>query len=160
IERFRRAVEVVFDHSERVMRQVIASIPDGRYVACGAADNDGITDEPVPFEVAVEVSGEDIVIDLTNAPEQRPGPINCPLPTWAARACGGVMGFLGGGETARGVFSRPVVVRTSPGTIFAPRPPAPIFMYAWPPIHAIDHVHRALAEVVPERVAAQPGSDV
>src|SRR5262249_53724666 len=52
------------------------------------------------------------------------------------------------------------VVRTSPGTIFDARPPAPIFMYAWPPIHAIDHVHRALAEVVPERVAAQPGSDV
>jgi N-methylhydantoinase B len=33
-------------------------------------------------------------------------------------------------------------------------------MYAWPLISAIDHIHRSLADVMPERIPAQTGCDV
>ena len=47
-----------------------------------------------------------------------------------------------------------------PGTLFHPEPPAPIFLYAWPVIQAIDAVHAALAGAVPDRVPAPSGGDI
>jgi N-methylhydantoinase B len=142
------------------MRRVIREIPDGRYAAAGAADNDGITDDLVPYEIVVEVDGEDVVIDLTNAPEQTAGPINAPLATTVSCVRCAVMAIAGVGEGANEGHFRPIEIRTKPKTIFHALPPAPIFMYAWPLISAIDHIHRSLADVMPERIPAQTGCDV
>jgi N-methylhydantoinase B len=154
------AVDAMFDHSEQIMRRVIREIPDGRYAAAGAADNDGITDDLVPYEIVVEVDGEDVVIDLTNAPEQTAGPINAPLATTVSCVRCAVMAIAGVGEGANEGHFRPIEIRTKPKTIFHALPPAPIFMYAWPLISAIDHIHRSLADVMPERIPAQTGCDV
>jgi N-methylhydantoinase B len=44
--------------------------------------------------------------------------------------------------------------------MFDPRPPAPIFLFGWPALQAIDAIHRALAPVMPEQVAAGSGGDI
>lgn len=160
VERFRQAVEFMFDQSEQVTCSVIESIPDGRYVVEAAADNDGISDDLVPFEVAVEVAGSDIIVDVSNAPPQTEGPINCTPPTIVSCARCAIMALAAGGETANEGHFRPIEVRTRPGTMFHCLPSAPMAMYSWPSIHAIDHIHRALADIAPERVPAEPGSDV
>ena len=54
----------MFDHGEALVRAVFGALPDGRYVEQGAMDNNGIDDELVPFEVAVEVRGGDVVVDF------------------------------------------------------------------------------------------------
>lgn len=155
----------MFDHSEEVTRGVIESIPDGRYAVEAAAHNDGISDELVPFEIVPfeivgEVADSDIIVDVSNAPPQTEGPINCTPPTIVSRTRCAIMALAAGGETANEGHFRPIEVRTRPGTLLHCLPPAPMAMYSWPSIHAIDHIHRALAGVVPERVPAQPGSDV
>src|SRR5262249_25716669 len=75
---FDACVERIFDHGEALVRSFLADIPDGRFTAAGAMDNDGISDDLIPLEVAVEVSGDGVVVDLTDTPEQRIGPTNCP----------------------------------------------------------------------------------
>jgi N-methylhydantoinase B len=44
--------------------------------------------------------------------------------------------------------------------MFHPRPPAPIYMYGWPAMAAIDLMHKALAEALPEAVPAGTGGDL
>src|SRR6476646_3840742 len=54
LEAFQTSVERMFDHGESVVRSYFEQLPDGRYTGHGVMDNDGIYDEPVPFEVTVE----------------------------------------------------------------------------------------------------------
>jgi N-methylhydantoinase B len=159
-DRYRQAVEMMFDHGESIARSVIDAIPDGRYVAEGAMDNDGITDDPVPFEIAVEISGEQMTVDFTGVPDQQVGPINCPVATTVSACRLAVMALTGGRETANEGFFRPIEVVTREGTMFHPISPAPIFLYAWPAVQAVDVIHRALAQAIPEQIPAGSGGDV
>jgi N-methylhydantoinase B len=160
IDTVRASVEQMLDRGEAVMRRFIESVPDGRYVASGAMDNNGITDDLVPFEVGVEVDGDDVVIDLTNVPPEQAGPINCPVASVVSAARVAIMTFAGGNQSANEGHFRAIEVRTRPGTMFHPLPPAPIFMYGWPAMAAVDLVHKALAEALPEAVPAGNGGDL
>ena len=152
------AVERVFDHGEAVMRRYVQAIPDGQYVAQAAMDSNGVTDEPVPFEIQVSVAGSDIVVDFSNSAPEQAGPINCPLATTVATARLAIMALVGGAEDLpnEGHF-RPIEIRARPGTIFCPRPPAPIFLYGWTGDHATEVIHLALASALPTGVPAGSG---
>ena len=69
LETFSTCVERMYDHGEAVVRSYIEKLPDGRYVGHGEMDDDGITDEPIPFEVMLEVDGSTARLDFTNAPD-------------------------------------------------------------------------------------------
>lgn len=156
---FGAAVEKMFDHGERVVRSFLESIPDGRYVATGAIDSNGVSEDMVPFEVSVEVDGSDVLVDFSAVPPQQAGPMNTPLPTTVSCARYTMMFLVGAGahELATEGHLRPVAVRTRPGTMFHPVAPAPIFLYGWPARQACDVIHRALAEVMPDAVPAGNG---
>ncbi len=57
LEPFEQSVERMFDHGEAVVRCYFEQLPDGRYIGHGVMDNDGITDDPVPFEVIARGRG-------------------------------------------------------------------------------------------------------
>jgi N-methylhydantoinase B len=156
----REAAERMFDHGETVMRRFFETIPDGRYSASGVVDDNGIDDEQIEFEVAIEVSGSDVCLDFTGSPPEQAGPMNCPLATTVSAARIAIMTFAGGNESANEGHFRPIEVRTIPGTLFHPRPPAPIFMYAWPALQAVDVIHKALADALPSAVPAGNGGDL
>jgi N-methylhydantoinase B len=88
------------------------------------------------------------------------GPINCPVPTVVSASRIAIMSFAGGNQSANEGHFRPIEVRTRPGTMFHPAPPAPIFMYGWPALQAIDVIHRALADALPTAVPAGNGGDL
>lgn len=96
----------------------------------------GVTDDVVPFEVSVEVIGSDILVDFTASPPEQPGPINTPLPMTISSARYTMISLVGGGvdEFINEGHLRPISVRTRPGTLFHPRPPAPIFLYGSAPV--------------------------
>ena len=81
---FQSACESVMQHSERLMRQAIAALPDGTYSATTYID--GYLDDPepsrkeLPLCVAITVTGDEMVVDLTGTAPQIPDkPINMPL---------------------------------------------------------------------------------
>lgn len=158
-ETFTAAVGVMFDHGEAVMRELLDGIPDGRYVAQAQLDNNGITDEAVPFSFAIEVAGSDIVADFTDAPPLQPGPINCPRAMTVSATRAALMSIVGGAESCNEGFFRPLRVETTPATLFHAVSPAPVFLYGWPAGMAYDALHQALAAGLPDRVPARSGGD-
>jgi N-methylhydantoinase B len=123
-------------------------------------DSNGLDDEPVPFEVVVEVAGSDITIDYTGVPDQQRGPINCPLPSTVSASRVAISMLAGGGEAPTEGHFRAIRVKTREGSMFHPLPPAPCYLYAWPTFQAIDAIYDAIAAAVPEAVPARSGGDI
>src|SRR5262245_45448600 len=79
VDVFWESVGRMCDHGEAVVRSYFERIPDGRYVGHGRLDNDGIGDEPIEFEVAVEVEGSSVRVDYSRVPDALAGPFNAPV---------------------------------------------------------------------------------
>jgi N-methylhydantoinase B len=159
-ETFWESVERMFDHGEAVVRSYFESIPDGRYVAQGRMDNDGLDDEPVPFEVIVEVEGSTVRLDYSNAPDARPGPINCPLPSTVSGSRIAITMLAGGNEAPNEGHFRPIEIVARPGSMFHPRSPSPCFLYGWPTLQAIEVIYDAVSQAIPTAVPACSGADI
>jgi N-methylhydantoinase B len=160
LDTFRDCVELMFDHGESMVRSFISAIPDGRYEASCLMDNNGVTDDPVEFSVAIEVNGSEVTVDFSNSPPEQEGPINCPVATTVSTARLGIMGLLGGADLPNEGHFRPIKVRVTPGTLFCPRPPAPIFLYGWPADQATEAIHQAMQPVLEHSVPAGSGGDL
>jgi N-methylhydantoinase B len=123
-------------------------------------DDNGVSDDPVEFEVAVEVEGSSVLVDYTAVPDQQPGPINCPYPSTVSGGRIAIALLAGGGEAPNEGHFRALEVRTRPGSLFHPVDPAPCYLYAWPTILAIEVIYRALAVAMPEAVPACSVGDI
>ncbi len=154
---FRDCVEAMFDHSERMVRSYFEKIPDGRYAGMGELDDSGVCREAIPFEVAVEIAGSEILLDFASAPASVAGPMNCPLPSTISTSRVAISMLAGYGEAPNEGHFRPITVRTRPGTLFHPLPPAPCFLYGWPALQAIEVIYRAIATIAPEKAPAASG---
>jgi N-methylhydantoinase B len=150
----------MFDHGEAIVRSYFERIPDGRYVAQGEMDSNGLDDEPVPFEVAIEVEGSTVRVDYSNAPDASAGPINCPLPCTVSASRIAILNLAGGGDFPNEGHFRPLEVVTRPGSMFHPNPPSPVFLFGWSAMQAIEVVYNAIAQVLPQAVPACSGGDI
>lgn len=65
--------------SERRMRQVIATWPDGSYYGEDFLDNDGHRDEPILVAVTLIVRGDQLLVDFSGTAKQVLGPVNSVL---------------------------------------------------------------------------------
>jgi N-methylhydantoinase B len=157
METFRNAVERMFDHGEQVVRSYLERMPDGTWRAEGVLDDDGLGSEPVAFPVVVTIKGSDVTIDFTEAPPQRPGPVNCTLPKTVAVSRIAVGMLAGAGEAPNEGHYRPIRVITRPGTLFHPERPAPSFIGGWASFQAIETIYRAVAAAMPDAVTASSG---
>jgi N-methylhydantoinase B len=160
LETFRECVERMFDHGEAVVRDYFSQIPDGRYVGQGVMDDNGLSDEQVPFEVVLEVDGSTVRLDYSSVPDAHPGPINCPLPSTVSASRIAITMLAGGGEAPNEGHFRPLEVVTRPGSMFHPLPPSPCFLYGWPAIQAMEVVYHALSSAIPNAVPACSGGDI
>lgn len=160
LEEFRASVERIFDNGEARMRAFIEQIPDGRYSTDCRIDNNGREDDEIEFELVVEVSGSELTVDLTGAPDQQRGPVNSLGPGTESMMRLALASVAGSGEDADAGQFRPLTVKTRPGSLFEPTYPAPSFVYWAASLQLIDGFYRALAPVLPDAVAAESGSDM
>lgn len=63
-------------YSSRMVRACLREIPDGRYPNVDFLDNDGITDALVEIHVAIEIQGDEAVIDFSGTAGQVRGSVN------------------------------------------------------------------------------------
>ena len=159
-EVFAASVERMFAHGEAIVRSRLQAIPDGRYVATCSMDDDGIGTDMVVYDVALEVHGSDVVVDFSEAPPVQQGPINCPLPAVVASSRIAVYALAGVDEPPNEGHFRPIATRVRRGSMFYPEPPAPIFVYGWASDMAVEGLQAAVADVMPESVAAGSGGDL
>lgn len=148
------AAEEIFTHSEMLDREAVAAVPDGRYQAEGLLDDDGLGSEPVRVALAVEICGDEMFVDLSGSSPQVTGNINCGrAQTISGCRVAFKMLFHPDAPVTGGSF-RPLHVSIPGGSIFDAREPAACQFYFTPLGLLIDLFIKALAPVLPERVAA------
>ncbi|MBI3763614.1 MAG: hydantoinase B/oxoprolinase family protein [Chloroflexi bacterium] len=150
----RAAIERLLDQGERAARARLADLPPGAYRASGFLDDDGLTDDPIPIQVAVTITPDEFICEFTGSAPQTRGPINT---TWSSlgASCKAVFKAIIDPHlpTNDGVF-RPMKIIAPPGCVFNALRPAPVSTYWESGDYATDLIWRALAEVVPDRLSA------
>jgi N-methylhydantoinase B len=149
-----RYLDELQDQAERLMRRVIAAIPDGRYRFVDWID--GVGDAPEPLKIAVEIAveGDSITVDFTGTSPQVKGAINCPIAmvnssTYCAIRCMTSLDI----PNCEG-YMRPVKVIAPRGTILNPEHPAACAARGVMGYRVFDAIMGALAAVVPDAVIA------
>ena len=159
--RFLEAVQVIWDQTDKVVREAVRAIPDGIYEAASFLDDDGRNfTKTIPIRVKVEVCEDELTIDFSEVADQVPGFINC--------------GSSGGMAAARVAFKaltaphrevndgsfRALNVILPPGKLLSARRPAPIGGWSLSLPTVLDTIFRALAPVLPERIPAAHKGDM
>src|SRR5216684_1968870 len=104
LERFAACTTALLDQAERLARNAITAMPDGRYTFTDWIDDDGIDPDPIPITVAITVTGDRLI-----AP---PGTVVNPVMP-AAVAARGLTGF----RMANAVFG--ALAQIAPDRVFA-----------------------------------------
>jgi N-methylhydantoinase B len=161
LETFKAHVEHMFAHGEHVVRECIRKIPDGSYRATCHMDNNGVDDNPISFEVVVEIAGSTVRFDFSRAPDAQCGPTNCPLPSTVSGARVTLAMLAGSAhETPNEGHFRPMEVVTRRGSMFHPVEPQPCYLYAWPVISSMEGIFEAFAKATDGRIPSGSAADI
>ena len=119
-------VAAVLDHSEALMREDLARLPDGSYSAEGFMDSDGIADEPVRIFVTVTLKDGSAVVDFTGTDPQLKGPFNCSHSSVYSAVYAGIRYMTNPIIRQNEGCFRPIEIVRPEGTVVNPVKPAPI----------------------------------
>ncbi len=147
------ALDALSQRAETLMRQELSDLPDGRWEAEDWLDNDGITDDPLPIRVAIEIAGDRMVLDFEGTAPRCQGPVNIALPTAVATAYVAIKHIFPALPANAGVM-RPIDVRIPEGSLLAADFPAPVGGYTETILRMIDVIFSAMAKAAPDRVVA------
>ncbi|WP_109487427.1 hydantoinase B/oxoprolinase family protein [Occallatibacter savannae] len=151
------AVAAMLSGSERLMQNVLASLPAGEWSAEDFLDDDGVIPDPIAIRVkiATDPKRRRATVDFAGTDPQVPGSINAVYAiTWSAVfyvfRC-----LLPAEAIATAALMRPVNVLAPEGSIVNARPPAAV---AGGNVETsqriVDTLMRALAPAIPDRIPA------
>ena len=147
------ALDALGNRAEALMRAELDALPDGRWEAEDFLDNDGITDTALPIRVALEISGDRMVLDFAGTAPTVAGPVNIALPTAIATAYVAIKHIFPALPANAGVM-RPIDVKVPEGSLLSAEFPAPVGGYTETILRMIDVIFSAMAQAAPERVVA------
>ncbi|MFB6121165.1 MAG: hydantoinase B/oxoprolinase family protein [Halobacteriaceae archaeon] len=154
-ETFDDALAGVQTYSERRMRAEIDALPDGTYEFTDVLDDDGRGNRDLPVSVAVTVDGEDVTVDFAGTAEQTEGPVNAVLAVTTSATYYALRCVTDPNIPPNHGCYRPITVEAPEGTIVNAEPPAAVVAGNLETSQRVtDAVFGALAEAVPDRVAA------
>ena len=118
------AMEQIMNHSERRIRAVIDTWPDGDYMGEDAMDNDGVVDEPRTVRITLRVRGDSLEADFTGSSPQAKGPLNSTLGYTSSAVYMTIQAATDPTIEPNDGCYRPVRINAPLGTIVNPRFPA------------------------------------
>lgn len=163
------ASEELMNYSEKMMRDAIKKLPDGKYTAEGFLDGYLDSDDPAKkdlrINVTVIVNGSDLTVDLTGtSPQVTDRPINMPLLGTVDISIYLTLRSILLDSTIYGNFPqnsgliRPINIVAPKGTLCNPIFPAPTIARFNSGNAVADTLMKALAQVVPHQVSAGVGN--
>jgi len=159
-ERFRSGVDALLDQAERLARNAIRAMPDGKYSFDDWIDDDGIDPGPIRIRVTITVAGDKLTADFTGTAPQVRGAINSPLPFTKSAVYACVRHLIGGDPPNNEGYFRPIEVVALPATIVNPVMPAPVAARGLTGFRVANALFGALAKIAPDRVfACEMGGD-
>jgi len=160
VDTVEKATASILDHGERIAREAIKAMPDGIWSAESALDNNGLTQDQVPFKATVRIAGEEITVDTTGSAPQQAGPVNSPFPSTVSAIRLVLKMIIAPNYDANEGFFRPVKVVSPEGSVFNPKPPAPIFLSGWTAQIMAESLFQVMAKIAPDKSVARSGGDL
>jgi len=160
IEQYRLALEHLNNYGDRLMRQLLESIPDGDYDFVDLMDDDGLGGQDIEIKLSLKLRKGAVLADFTGTSPQVNGNINCPLSVVAA-AVYYVFRCLMPANTPAcfGVYKRIKIKAAHGSLINAIKPAAVAAGNVETSTRLVDVVMGALAQAIPEKIpAASHGS--
>jgi N-methylhydantoinase B len=157
----RQYMAELLDRAERMTREAISAIPDGRYHFVDYLDHDGFDlDRRIKIEVTITIDGSDFIVDLTGSDPQVRGPINCvPASTLAAIYYVVKVATDPSIPNNAGCY-RPIKAILPENSVVNASSPAAVNARAVVVRRIVDSMIGALAPVLPDRMPAASNGDV
>jgi len=149
----RAGLDALGTRAEALMRSELSDLPDGRWEAVDYLDNDGITDEPLPIKVSLEIKGDHMVMDFEGTAPRCAGPVNIAYPTAVATAYVAIKHIFPALPANAGVM-KPIAVKIPEGSLLSAEFPAPVGGYTETILRMIDVIFSAMSQAAPDRVVA------
>lgn len=141
-------------YSERRTRAELASIPDGRYVHEELVLEDGTAGGPYRLKAAVEVQGDELLVDFSGTDAQIAGPINAPFSATYSAAFYTLRCLTDPTVPSNDGCRRPITIKAPAGTLVNSQLPAATFQRMVVCHSLVDLIMGALAPAIPDRVMA------
>jgi N-methylhydantoinase B len=145
---FLRALQDYMDLGERISLDALGQIPHGRYSLSEEQDDGQF------YNVKIEISEREFIIDLRENPGQSTGPFNMSRDGAVISCQMAFKNLLSPGRLANGGTFRPLTVLTRKGTVLDPEFPAAMGIYYELLVRVYDLVLRCIAQEMPERLPA------
>jgi len=154
VDAVREAMGRIWQRGRQQALAVLARMPHGTYVAEDWIDDDGITDDPLRVCVRVDLRPDGVTFDFTGSAPQARGPINSPFGGTISTSRVILKALLDPHSPATGGDFSVLTVVAPEGSIFNPRPPAPVATNWEGRSYVGDLVWKALCTALPDRLVA------
>ena len=151
---YESCLEVILDETEATMRAAIEEIPDGRYEFTDHLDDYGPGTDPLAVRVAVTVDGESIALDFDGSSPQTESGLNAYLNYTKSYSFAAVKCLTDPFGPMNAGALRPIEITAPEGTFLNPHRPAGGGPRAIICYRVFEAILGAMAQAVPERVAA------
>jgi N-methylhydantoinase B len=150
--------DLLVDRAERLMREELASMPDGVAEAEWHLDSDAADpDTPVKLRVRVEKRGTHVDIDYSGSAPQTKGPVNIRPQSCEAAGVLALVGFLNPSLPVNEGLKRLVTFKNPEGQVTHAVRPAPVNNY-FPTMQLLyGLVMKCLSDIDPSRAVAPGG---
>ncbi|SEK00894.1 MULTISPECIES: hydantoinase B/oxoprolinase family protein [unclassified Achromobacter] len=148
------SLDTLRERARRLMRDHIASLPDGEYVFEDMLDNDGVRDAPLRIALKLSIAGDRLSLDFTGTSPACAGPVNISRAT-AIAACYVALKHLFPDVPANAGVLDAVDVVLPDGLVISADRPRPVGGYTETILRMIDVIFCAMAQAAPERAMAQ-----
>lgn len=143
------------DYAEKMLRQTIKAIPDGRYRFEDQLDSDGIDEQPVPLRLTMEISGDSARLDFSDCAPQVKGSVNAVYAITLSAVLYVFRCLIKEDVPTNAGIVRPLQLITKPGTVVdACFPAAVAGGNVETSQRIVDLVLGALAQAIPEQIPA------
>lgn len=151
---FLHALEDYMNFGEQVSLSAIKNLPKGTYSLAEDQDSGQV------YNVTVEITDKEFIIDLRENPDQDKGPFNMSRDDAIVACQMAFKGVTSPTRLANGGTFRPLKVLTRPGSVFDPTYPAAMGIYYELTVRLHDLVIRCLAQHMPTQIPAGSFSSV
>ena len=145
---FETAMDNFMDFGEQVSVTELANLPHGTFELTEEQDDGRF------YNVKVTISDTEFVVDLTDNPDQDPGPTNTSRDGVMVCAQMIFKSLTDPYSPCNEVSFRPIRLLTREGSVFHAKEPSPIGFYFETEVRVYDLIWRCLAQVVPDRLSA------
>ncbi|MBV7483385.1 hydantoinase B/oxoprolinase family protein [Bordetella sp. BOR01] len=144
----------LLDYAERLTREEIRRWPKGTFKFIDYIDDDGLSPDPIPINVALTVHDDHVSVDYSGSSPQVRAAINSTLSYTKSCTYLSVRCALNGDVPNNAGVFRCVDIHVPPGTVLNPLEPAAVAARALTGYRVFDAMLGALAQVVPARIPA------